>query len=185
MVSASPYILPHVVIMSHHILHRFTRFTWSAYIAPCGQSVSPYIALIHTVHMVSMYQNILPHVVRMYHDMLYRFTRFTWSAYIAPCGQSVSPYIALIHVVHMVSASPYILPHVVRMYHDMLYRFILSTYSECLTICCRHGSVCITTDCPHRQYVSRYGARIEHINILSHITYDHICDRDDRCVQLL
>jgi len=33
---------------------------------PCGQSVSPYIALIHTVHMVTMY-----------HDIFYQFILFT------------------------------------------------------------------------------------------------------------
>jgi len=115
MASMSPRILPHVVRVAHHILPMWPECIAiccinsycshsqhvPAYIAPCGQSGSPYGASIHTVHIVSVFPHILPHVVRVSCDIRYQFT----------LSQHVPAYIA----------------HVVRVSRDMLYQFMLST----------------------------------------------------------
>jgi len=74
--------------VSRHILYQSILSMWSLWLTiycPCGQSVSPYIVSIHSVHVVIMAHNILP----------------MWS--------SVSSYIVSIHSVHVVGVAHHIL----------------------------------------------------------------------------
>jgi hypothetical protein len=66
-------LIVHVVGVYHHMPYRSKLFTWSVCFSiycPCGQSVSPYVVSIQTVHMVSMFQYILP-MWSESHSMLY------------------------------------------------------------------------------------------------------------------
>jgi len=105
------------------------------YIAPCGQDVSRCIALIHTVHILSMSC-----------DMLHSSVLSTWSVCIAmycPCGQChhIVPMWSECFTIYCISLchlhGQYVAPysaHVVRVSHHILHWYVLSTWPVCRTI---------------------------------------------------
>jgi len=120
----------------------------SAYIAPCGQSVSRYVVSIHTVHIASMSPHILLHVARVSRDMLYQFILFTspaclrmsriycpmWSELLTIYCPMWPECLAICCINSYCSHSqlaPAYIAHVARMSRDMLYQFILSTWPTC------------------------------------------------------
>jgi len=131
----------------HDVLYQSMLSTCSEWIriyCPRGQSVSRYVVLVYSVH-----------VVRVSHNMLYQSTLSEcliiycpmWSGCITICcinpcglhGQNETAHIA----------------HVVRVYHDMLYQSVRSTWSEW------NGAYC-----PCGQGVSRYIALIHIVHVV-------------------